>query len=103
MSHGKDHLKRTIGETADMARDSAERLADQAGEFASDVRDYASHIFDRSREGYRQAAKSAERGLRQARGVMRDNPGLTISAALGIGLLAGVIIGISLGSDRGWR
>jgi len=103
MSHGKDHLKRTIGETADMARESAGRVADQAGEIASDVRDYVSHIFDRSREGYRQAAKNAEKGIRQARGVVQDNPGLTISAALGIGLLAGVIIGISLGSDRDWR
>jgi ElaB/YqjD/DUF883 family membrane-anchored ribosome-binding protein len=103
MSHGKDRLTRTIGETADMARDSAGRVADQAGEISSDVRDYVSHIFNRSREGYREAAKSAGKGIRQARSVVRDNPGLSISAALGIGLLAGVIIGISLGSDRKWR
>ena len=96
MSNSKDRLKRTIGDAADQARGSAEWVAEQAGEFASDVRDYAT-------QGYRQAAKSAEKGLRQARAAVRDNPGLTISAALGIGLLAGVIIGISLGSDREWR
>jgi hypothetical protein len=34
---------------------------------------------------------------------MRENPGLTVSAAVGIGLAVGVLIGLSMATDRRWR
>jgi len=68
-----------------------------------DVRGYAEHILDQSRQGYRQVAERAEEGFRQAGEMVRENPGLTVSAAIGLGLVVGVMIGLTLGSDRDWR
>jgi ElaB/YqjD/DUF883 family membrane-anchored ribosome-binding protein len=103
MSHAKDHLRRTIGEGAALARGSAERAGEQASEMMGDVRGYAEHLVDQSREAYRQAAACAEEGIRQAGAAMRKNPGVTLSAALGLGVMIGVIVGMNLASDRGWR
>jgi ElaB/YqjD/DUF883 family membrane-anchored ribosome-binding protein len=103
MSHTKDDLRRTIGEGAARARGSAERAGEQAGEMMGDVRDYAEHLLDQSRDAYRQAAACAEEGIRHAGKVMRQNPGLTLSAAIGLGVMIGVVVGMNLGSDRGWR
>jgi ElaB/YqjD/DUF883 family membrane-anchored ribosome-binding protein len=103
MSHSKDGLKDAIGEGAAMARGSADKVAEKAGEMMSDARGYAEHVFDQSRRGYRRAVERADEGFRQAGAVMRENPGLTISAAIGLGIAVGVIVGLSMAADRRWR
>jgi len=96
-------MRDAIDEGAAMAKGTVDRVAEQSGEMASNVRGYAEHVLDRTRHGYRQVADRAEEGFRQASALARENPGMTISAALGIGLAIGALIGLSVGSDRRWR
>jgi ElaB/YqjD/DUF883 family membrane-anchored ribosome-binding protein len=103
MSNAKDGVKDAIGETVAKARVSVDKVAEKTGEMMSDVRGYAEHVFDQSRQGYRQAAERAEEGFRQAGSVIRENPGLTISAAVGLGIAVGVMVGLRMGTDRRWR
>jgi len=96
-------MKDAIEEGAERAKGTVDRVAGKTGEMMTDVRGYAEHVFDQSRQGYRQAAERAEEGFRQAGAVVRENPGLTISAAVGLGIAVGVMVGLSMGTDRRWR
>jgi ElaB/YqjD/DUF883 family membrane-anchored ribosome-binding protein len=97
MSYAKDRMRDAIGERA------ADSIAEKTSEMMSNARGIAGEVFDQSRERYRQAAARAEEGFRQASAVMRENPGLTVSAAVGLGLAVGVLIGLSVATDRRWR
>jgi hypothetical protein len=66
----------------------------------SDVRGYAAHVLEQSKQEYGQAAEYAQKGLHQAGTVVRGNPGLSVSAAFGVGIALGVVIGISLRPSR---
>jgi ElaB/YqjD/DUF883 family membrane-anchored ribosome-binding protein len=96
MSHAKDRMRNAIGERA------ADSIAEKTNEMISHARGIAGEVLDQSRERYRQAAQRAEEGFRQAGAVVRENPGLMVTAAVGIGLAVGVLIGLSMATDRRW-
>jgi ElaB/YqjD/DUF883 family membrane-anchored ribosome-binding protein len=96
MADVKERAKDAVDEGTANAKESADTLADKAGEVMSDVRGYAGQVVEQSRQGYRQVAEQTQEGIRQAGAVVRGNPGLSLSAAFGVGIALGVVIGISL-------
>jgi len=100
MADVKDRAKDAVDEGAAKAKETTDTLAEKAGEVMSDVRGYAEHVIEQSQQGYRQVADQTQEGIRLAGAVVRENPGLSVSAAFCIGVAAGVVIGISLRPSR---
>ncbi len=98
MSHANDRTKDAIHEGAATAREAAGAAAERSGQMISEVRGYAEHVVEQSREGLERVVEQAQQGLRKAGALIRENPGISISAAfgVGIGMGIGVIIGLSL-------
>jgi uncharacterized protein YjbJ (UPF0337 family) len=59
---------------------------------------YAQQAGDRLRERYGDFADQARERLDSARDVVRENPSQSLAAAFGVGLLAGLIVGLALRS-----
>jgi hypothetical protein len=55
---------------------------------------------EQAQAGYRQVAKHTQEGLQQAGEVVRANPGMSLSAAFGVGIALGVVIGICVRPSR---
>lgn len=58
----------------------------------------AAHAGDRLREGYDQVAERTREGYRRAKGMVRHNPGSSVATAFGLGLIVGVLFGMTLWS-----
>jgi ElaB/YqjD/DUF883 family membrane-anchored ribosome-binding protein len=66
------------------ATEAVSGLAQQAGE--------------RLREGYGQVADRTYEGYDRAQDLVRHNPGQSVAAAFGVGIVAGLIVGLALRS-----
>lgn len=100
MNDLKDQAKNSIHDGTDKAKKVAETVADKASEMMGSVRTLAEQAADQSRAGYHEVAERAQQGIRQAGNVVRGYPGLSLSAAFGVGIVAGIVIGISLRPSR---
>jgi uncharacterized protein YjbJ (UPF0337 family) len=104
-------IQRKTGE----ARSSVEGFLDEAtangagavSQAAETAREYAQHameaVQERSREtvenfrkGYGQAAESFRKGYEQTEGMIKDRPAESAAVCFGVGMLVGVILGLSL-------
>jgi len=65
---------------------------------AETVRDYAAQAGDRLRENYGQYADRVRGGYDQATDAVRHNPGQSVAAAFGVGVVAGLIVGLAFRS-----
>ena len=65
---------------------------------AEKARDFASTAGDRLQDKYGVASDYARERLEQGEDYVRANPGPSIAAALGLGLVVGLVVGISLRS-----
>jgi ElaB/YqjD/DUF883 family membrane-anchored ribosome-binding protein len=63
---------------------------------AETAHDYVEHAGEQLREGYSQIAERAGAGYRRAGDAVRHNPGRTVAAAFGAGLVLGVLVGWTL-------
>jgi ElaB/YqjD/DUF883 family membrane-anchored ribosome-binding protein len=100
MADAKDRAKDAMEEGATKAKGTENTLVETAGEVISNVSDYAGHVLEQSRQGFGQVADHAQTGIRHAGAVVRGNPGLSVSAAFGVGIALGIVIGISLRPSR---
>jgi ElaB/YqjD/DUF883 family membrane-anchored ribosome-binding protein len=100
MADSKERAKHAVDEGATKAKEATDSLAETAGEVVSDVRGYAGAVLEQSRQRLGQVAEHAQTGIRHAGAVVRDNPGLSVSAAFGVGIALGIVIGISLRPSR---
>jgi ElaB/YqjD/DUF883 family membrane-anchored ribosome-binding protein len=96
MADAKDQAKDAIDEDASKAKQATETVAGKADETLSHVRDSTEPALERAQAGYRQVAEHTQEGIRQAGAVVRGNPGISVSAAFGVGIAIGVVIGIRL-------
>jgi uncharacterized protein YjbJ (UPF0337 family) len=62
------------------------------------VGQYAQQAGDRLREQYGYISDQARERLDQAQDVVRHNPGQSVVAAFGIGMVAGIVVGLALRS-----
>jgi uncharacterized protein YjbJ (UPF0337 family) len=60
------------------------------------VGDFAQHAGDRLREGYGNVSGMARERYEMAEDLVRHNPGQSVAAAFGVGLVAGLIVGLAL-------
>jgi len=62
------------------------------------VSGFAQQAGERLREGYGQVADRTYEGYDRAQDLVRHNPGQSVAAAFGVGIVAGIIVGLALRS-----
>src|SRR4051812_45478708 len=74
------------------------RASSAVSQAAEAVSSFASQAGDRLRDRYGDVADQARDRYDQVQDVVRQNPGQTVAAAFGIGLVAGIVVGLALRS-----
>lgn len=95
MTDVKERVADAGEEAANRAKGVADTVAKKADEVMSAARDVAGHLTEQSRQGAEQVAAHAQSGMRQATATIRAYPGLTVTAAFGVGVALGVVIGMN--------
>jgi uncharacterized protein YjbJ (UPF0337 family) len=101
-----DQLVGRIQQKTGEGRDAIERYqteltsrgASSISQAAEAVSGYAQQAGGRIREGYDQVSDRAREGYDRAQDMVRHNPGQSVAAAFGMGLVAGLIVGLALRS-----
>lgn len=88
---GREVIERYLGELTSRGAAGISQAAEAVGT-------YAHAAGDRLREGYGQVADRARWGYEQATDTVRHNPGQSVAAAFGVGVVAGLIVGLALRS-----
>src|SRR5262249_21231876 len=99
-----DQLVGRIQQRTGEGRDAIERFPNDltprgssaAAQAAETVGQYAHQAGDRLRERYGDLADQARERYDMAEDMVRHNPGQSVAAAFGIGLVAGLIVGLAL-------
>jgi len=86
-SHGSSAVATATEAVGNFAQQTGERLRDQYGNVAGQLRDQYGNLANQARDRYD-----------QAQDVVRHNPGQSVAAAFGVGLVVGVVVGLALRS-----
>ena|SRR5579883_1799256 len=78
--------------------DLTSRSSSMVSGAAETISSYAQHAGERLRDRYGYMADEARERLDMAQDMVRHNPGQSVAAAFGIGLVAGIIVGMALRS-----
>lgn len=78
--------------------DLTSRGGSAVAQAAEAVSGYAQHAGERLRDNYGQVSDQAREGYERAQDLVRHNPGQSVVAAFGIGIVAGLIVGLALRS-----
>jgi uncharacterized protein YjbJ (UPF0337 family) len=101
-----DQLVGRIQQKTGVARESIEKFLNDLTSHGSSavaqatqaVGDFAHQAGGRIRENYENVAGQARERYEQAEDLVRHNPGQSVAAAFGIGIVAGLIVGLALRS-----
>jgi uncharacterized protein YjbJ (UPF0337 family) len=88
---GRESIERFLTDLTGRGSSAIAHAADTVGQ-------YAQHAGDRLREQYGQISDQARERLDQAQDVVRHNPTQAVVAAFGIGVVAGIVVGLALRS-----
>ena len=88
----REHVERFIGDLASGTSSTVEKARDAAMDFAGDA---ASRV----REGYEQVSDRMREGYERVGAQVRENPAQSMIAVFGMGVIAGVALGLMLRSD----
>jgi uncharacterized protein YjbJ (UPF0337 family) len=88
---GREAIERFLTELTSRGSSSIAQAAEAVG-------GYAQQAGERIREGYGQVSDRALEGYDRAQDMVRHNPGQSVAAAFGVGLVAGLIVGLALRS-----
>ncbi|MCA1685706.1 MAG: CsbD family protein [Planctomycetia bacterium] len=86
-SKGSSGVASATEAVGNFAQQAGDRLRDQYGNLASQARDQYGNLINQAREG-----------VDQAQDLVRQNPGQSVAAAFGVGLVVGVVVGLALRS-----
>jgi ElaB/YqjD/DUF883 family membrane-anchored ribosome-binding protein len=86
---GREAIERFLGELTSRGS-SAVASATEA------VSNYSQQAAGRLREGYGYVADHARERYEEAEDMVRHNPGQSLAAAFGVGLVVGVVVGLAL-------
>jgi len=88
---GRESIERYLTELTSRGSSAIAHAADAVGQ-------YAQHAGDRLRDQYGQISDQARERLDQAQDIVRHNPAQSVLAAFGIGLVAGLVVGLAIRS-----
>ncbi len=88
---GREIVEKYLGELSSKGSSAVAQATEAVGQFAQ-------HTGDRLREHYGEMSDAARERYDMAADVVRHKPGQSVAAAFGIGLVAGVIVGLALRS-----
>jgi uncharacterized protein YjbJ (UPF0337 family) len=88
---GREAVERFLSELTSRGSSTIAQAAESVGQ-------YAQHAGDRLREQYGYLGDQARERFDQAQEMVREKPGQSVVAAFGIGMVAGVIVGLALRS-----
>jgi len=88
---GREAIERYLGELTSRGSSGVAQAAQAVGDFAQ-------HAGDRLRDRYGDLSGQAREQLDMAQDMVRHNPGQSVAAAFGIGLVAGLIVGLAIRS-----
>ena len=90
----RDSIEHYLAGVADEFSTTVEKARAAVGAYASQARDYASQAKDTVQEQYGQASEAMRQGVRSAERMVQHHPAETLATAFGVGLVAGLIIGL---------
>lgn len=97
-------LQRKAGQTREQVESFLSEVYDEAGSTYNRVAKQAGHMLENAgdymHEGYDQVTETLERGYENAREVVTRRPIESIAVVAGVALLGGLLVGLSLGSNR---
>lgn len=101
-----DQLIGRIQQRTGEGREAIERFLDnltstgasKVSQVAETAREYATRAGERFREGYGQAGEMARERYAMAEDMVRHNPGPSVAAAFGVGLVVGLVVGLAVRS-----
>jgi uncharacterized protein YjbJ (UPF0337 family) len=88
---GRESIERYLTELTSRGSSAIANAADAVGQ-------YAQHAGDRLRDQYGHLSDQARERFDQAQDVVRHNPAQSVMAAFGIGLVAGLVVGLAIRS-----
>jgi len=88
---GREAIERFLGELTSRGASTISQTAEAVGQ-------YAHQASDRLRERYGEFADQARERYDMAEDMVRQNPTQSVAAAFGIGLVAGLVVGLALRS-----
>jgi len=88
---GRESIERFLGDLTSKGSSTIAQAAEAVGS-------YAQQAGDRLRDQYGHLADQARDRFDSAQDVVRHNPGQSVAAAFGVGLVVGVVVGLALRS-----
>jgi len=88
---GREAIERFLGELTSHSSAAVSQAASAVGQ-------YAQQAGERLRDQYGNLVEQAREGYDSAQQVVRQNPGQSVAAAFGIGVVTGLVIGLALRS-----
>jgi uncharacterized protein YjbJ (UPF0337 family) len=95
---GREAIERFLNDLTSQGSSAVATAAEAVRDYASQAGQYAAQAGDRLRDQYGQWADAARDRYGMATDVVRHNPGPSVAAAFGVGLVAGLVIGLALRS-----
>ena len=91
-------IQRRTGEAREVIEEYLHEISGSAGSAIGTVRDYAQHASEAVQHTARRAAGQVRAGYDEADRFVRNRPKTTLFVCLGVGLIAGTLIALSLRS-----
>jgi len=99
---GREAVEKFLGELTSRGGSAVSSATEAVGNFAQQagdrLRDQYGNLSEQARAGYGQVADSARERYAMAQDTVRHNPGQSLAAAFGVGLLVGVVVGLAVRS-----
>jgi uncharacterized protein YjbJ (UPF0337 family) len=99
---GRDAIERFLGELTSRGSSGVAQATEAVGNFANQatdrLRDQYGQFTDQARAQYGRWADEARDRYEMAQDAVRHNPGQSVAAAFGLGLVVGVVVGLALRS-----
>jgi uncharacterized protein YjbJ (UPF0337 family) len=88
---GREAIEQLLSELTERGASAVAQATGQVGQ-------YARYAGDQMREGYNRISDQFGRGYESSQDMIRENPGRSIATAFGVGILLGVVVGMTLRS-----
>jgi uncharacterized protein YjbJ (UPF0337 family) len=99
---GREAVEKFLGDLTSKSASGLSTATEAVGNFAQHagerLRDQYGNLASQARDQYGNLASQARERVDHAQDVVRHNPGQSVAAAFGVGLVVGVVVGLALRS-----